>query len=256
LLLKYSNMEAKKNLKGDNTVNQKKRSLFEKGSMLFISLSLLVHAGFFILLFLHSYDPGFPQFTAIFSVYLVFALWNLVGIAGVILRRAFGKTLAEILIIFDFVMALRYPWLPISLILSIVSYILFRANAKTFRKPEKNDKYVYYGMIVALLIPIILLIFPSLVPKLHTDPADVTREAIENNDLKICDKILGGGDRRRCLSSFALETKNSTICELVDWEHDRDLCYLDVANSVKDPEICKLIKDSYERGMCYGNKET
>ena len=221
---------------------------FVSGSMLFISLTLVVHAGFFVLLFLHDYDPGHPQFTAIFSIYLVFALYNLIGIVGILYRKGFGKTLGEILIIFDFVMSIRYPWFPLSLILSIISYILFHLNTKAFRKPEEKEKYVYYGMVAALLIPVILLLFPSLVPKLHTDPADVTREAIEKNDVKICDKLVTGKDE--CIRIFAETKKDSRICGIINSDYHRDICYLHLADELDDSQLCELIKNDYDKKMC------
>jgi hypothetical protein len=192
--------------------------------LILISLFLLLNAGFFIMLFVGFYDAEHPQHTAVWTIYLVFASYNLIAIVGVLYRRGFGKTLTGALIIFNFVMNLRYPWFPISLFLSLVAYMLFLASKNIFREKDPLNQKVYTLMAAALMIPVIMWSFPEYVPKLHTDPADVTQEAIEKNDVTICDKITSGY-RDDCIKAVAVQSKNSSLCDLIKWDHLRGYCY-------------------------------
>lgn len=217
-----------------------------------ISLFLLLNAGFFIMLFLGFYDAEHPQHTAVWTIYLVFASYNLIAIVGVLYRRGFGKTLTGALIIFNFVMNLRYPWFPISLILSISAYSLLQKN-KTgiFKEKDKLNKYVYLGMAAALFIPVIFFMNPTLVPKLHQDTGEITQEAITKNDPTICNKITNSEKRSECIRSFAETNKDSSICGTIkDSSYERDKCYLHVAAFTKNSSICDLIEGDYDKKMC------
>ena len=248
-------MEAKKIHNNENKFEPLTRGSSVTAGQVIISLSLLVHSGFFVLLFLHSYTPDNTRITGFFSIYLVFALYNLIAIIGVLFKRGFGKTLCDVLIIFDFILNMRYPWLPLSLILSIIAYLLFRQNIKVFREKDDLNKKVYTIMAVALLIPVVLWSYPSLVPKLFATPGDIIQEAIDKNDVTICDKIKSGY-RDDCIRSFAENKNDAQLCKLIDWDHERNRCYLHIGSNTKNPKICNLITEDFERGMCNDSTKT
>lgn len=239
--------------KTNSTETKENKKTNAERDLILLSLFLLLNVGFFVMLFIGFYDAEHPQHTAVWTIYLVFALYNLIALVGILYRRGFGKTLTEILLIFDFVMNIRYPWMLVSLILTLLAYSTFQKyKTGVFKEKDKLNKYVYWGMAAALLIPVIFYMNPTLVPKLHQDTGEITKEAITKNDVTICNRINGGG-KRQCLTDFAITKKEPSVCTLINWSDDADTCYRLVAVETKNSSLCSLIKREMDRGICYGD---
>jgi hypothetical protein len=229
-------------------------------SLLFVSIIFLLRAGYYAFLFLSNFGLYIPYDHQVFALgFLILSLLYLVTVLGFYKRRYFSYSMAWFLLSIDIILSIGYIFNPIAALIGIpltllMIYLLRRGEKYLTRKSDK-DKYTIPALIALVVLYFAIFSYSGSMPDPEPFSSQVTREAIEKNDVKICDKIKSGyGDD--CIRSFAESKKDSKICKLISWEHDRNRCYLHIASDIKNPEICALITEDYERGMCNDNTKT
>jgi uncharacterized membrane protein len=188
-------------------------------------------------------------------VYPLGAFLYLVGVVGLLLRRRFGYYLGIFLVLlnalFAFISVSAVPATgAFGLVLALISLAIILTSKKYLKPMTKTDKTILLILIALLPLWFVVNWWGSSQPDVEELQKIVTKEAIEKNDVRICNKLVIGKDY--CIMDFARNKKDPKPCELVSSEFNRDICYLDIANSIGDPELCKLIKNDYNRGMCNG----
>lgn len=85
----------------------------------------------------------------------------------------------------------------------------------------------------------------------------ISKVAIKNNDLSLCDwinkintpgKVAGANYYENCVSSIAQETRDTHLCDNLTDENRVKFCYKGVAEKEKNPLLCSK---AYEPNLCY-----
>ncbi|MFZ2456185.1 MAG: hypothetical protein WAX07_06895 [Candidatus Altiarchaeia archaeon] len=246
--------------KSDNP-NKKRANAHASGGLLgilFLSIIFLIRSGFnfFVYLGLKDLYYGEWKHQAFSALFLLISFLYLASAVGLLARKLFAYYLSWLVVLPDILLFseyLIYPayailGIPLTL-LSIYTLVRTREHLEPW---DKTDKKAAVVICLIILAYIAFNVWAFNQPKPEEYQKIVTQEAIEKNDVKICDKIVVGRDY--CIMDFAQNKRDYKICEAISSEYDKESCYLFIANSLNDPEICGLIKNEYQRGMCDANK--
>jgi hypothetical protein len=227
--------------------------------LLFVSFTFVIGAVTFVSQYqeVRGRYYGDTGYQAYITIYLLAALLYFVAITGLLLQRELGYYLGLFMILLN----VLFSFITISasaltgtlgLIIAAVSIAILLVSKKYLKPFSEKDATVI--LILMALIPVWVAAnwWGNSQPQPEELQKIVTKEAIEKNDVKICDKLVIGKDF--CTMDFARDKRNYSLCESLSSEQDQDLCYLYIANDLKDSTVCKLIKNEYNRGMCGGNK--
>jgi len=208
--------------------NEKNKEKKEFGRFSFIYLCglFLAQAGLYTLLFFMFYNPDeFPSTNALYSLYLVFAFINMVTFSGILLKRHYGKILIALVAPMGMIVSLSYPLFALFLIpITFIGLYLFRDNALAFKPKDKKDKYAYIAIALALILFLANAEYSQNLPRPEPYYSKVTKEAIQKNDVTICNRI-NSGYRDDCIKAYAVYKNDSNFCALIQWEHLRGYCY-------------------------------
>lgn len=228
--------------------------------LVFISLVFFIRAGYYFFVYmglkgLYYGEWAHQSFSALF---LLISFFFLLAGVGSLYRKKYAYYLSWLLVLPDILLGGLYTTYTVYALtgipLTLLIVVLLVMNRNNIKPLDKTDKKTAIVITLIFLSYVVFTAWALQQPNAEEYQKIVTAEAIQKNDITICDKLVIGKDY--CLMEFAQNKGDHLLCEKISSEFDKDLCYLHIANSIENPEICKLIKDDYNRGMCHGKKQT
>ncbi len=207
--------------------------------LVFVIIIFLLRAGqyfFFAYLKELEYMPSMRD-QAFSLLILLFVLFYVISVIGLLTRRLFGYYLALFLVLVETLFSIGYLTQPvyaltlISLI-ALVIYALIK-NRHIFREANKRDRQVALGLTLIVVLYIIFAVYAALQPTPEEYYGMVTKEAIEKGDWRICEKIQSG-HKDDCIRAVAVSLNNEDVCKEIRWDHIRNYCYDDIHEKSKN----------------------
>ena len=219
-----------------------------------VILFLLI-AGQYLFLYLKELEYMTSMRDQAFSLLiLLFILFYIISVIGLLTRRPFGYYLALFLVGIETLFSIGYLTRPtyaltmISLV-ALVIYALIK-NRHIFREANKRDKQVALGLTLMVVLYIIFTVYAAVQPTPEEYYQMVSKEAREKGDWRVCDR-LDTAWKDDCIKNFAIYKRDADLCKNINWSHARDECYIGIAESLHDPKICDNVDNRYARGICY-----
>ena len=212
----------------------------------FVVIIFLLIAGQYFFLYLKEleYMPSMRD-QAFSLLILLFILFYVISVIGLLTRRVFGYYLALFLVGVETLFSIGYLTRPtyaltmISLV-ALVIYALIK-NRHIFREANKRDKQVALGLTLMVVLYIIFTVYAAVQPTPEEYYQMVSKEAREKGDWRVCDRLSWG--RERCKASVVVSKKDPRLCNVVKSINVRFDCYVDVAQALNNRSICDLIDE-------------
>lgn len=223
--------------------------------VIIVALIFFARAGYQYMLYSSfSYGPELVNKTADFFNIIV-ALFYVAAGVGFLMSRRFGYTLAIYISLIDILFGVIMTFAGFNMITGIASSIIifliaFFSEPK-FKPKNKTDTRILLGLAAVFITYLLIHMYAANQPTTEEYVSIITSEAIQKNDIKICDR-LDENRKKPCLKELAITTSNSSICYIISGGNSRDACFLNFAATTKNHTFCEYIDNQYEKNRCGG----
>jgi len=196
--------------------------------------------------------PGEVLHKVFMMMWILLALLYITSLVGILQRRRFALYSSSILLMLSVILSVLITGIIVFAVVGLFLYLVLLfflwKNEGYFKRFDRLDNWVLIGMLFLVVASAAAFEYsrccvPSPEDYAKQRLAEVTKEAVEKDDWRVCDK-LQEAYRSECKASFAASNKDPHLCKNVAVDNIRYNCYIDVASVLKDPEICDLIDEA------------